>query len=77
MNESISRIKNLTVGELVKGEWDDSYTIVRNGHDLGVFVRVGQKYRFRDNQNNTWVCQCSDIDTGADCIEDAVAFMSY
>ena len=71
------KIKNLTVGDLVKSEDSDSYTVVRGGHDLGVFVKSGGTYHFKDNQNNTWVCVCSNINTGAEDIEGAVKFMNY
>ena len=77
MDDKVNSIRNLSLDDLVKSGAEDMYTIIRNGHDLGVFVRVGKTYRFRDNQNKTWVCQCTDIDTGAADIKDAVAFMSY
>ena len=77
MAENIPKIKNLNIKDLVKSGDSDSYTIIRGGHDLGVFIRLGQTYFFRDNQNNTWVCQCTNINTGATNIEDAVKFMSY
>ena len=75
--DSLMKIKDLTIDDLMKNEDSDSYTVMRAGHDLGVFVKFGQNYHFRDNQNNTWVCQCSNIDTGASTIEKAVEFMSY
>jgi hypothetical protein len=77
MPDGVNLIRNLALDDLVKSESEDMYTIIRGGYDLGVFVRIGETYRFRDNQNKTWVCQCTDIDTGATSIEDAVAFMSY
>ena len=77
MSDNLTKIKNLSVGDLVRSETSDSYTVIRSGHDLGVFVKVGQTYHFRDNQNNTWVCQCTNINTGESSIEGAVKFMSY
>ena len=77
MTDKLNSIKNLTVDDLVYNGESDTYTVIRNGYDLGVFVKVRGSFHFRDNQNKTWVCQCSDIDTGASSIEDAVAFMSY
>jgi uncharacterized surface anchored protein len=77
MTDNIHMIKNLSTTDLIKDETGDIYTVMRNGHDFGAFIKVGETYRFRDNQHKTWVCQCTDIDTGATSIEDAVAFMSY
>ena len=77
MTDKNNSIKDLTVADLLKNDESDTYTIIRNGQDLGVFVMVCGTYHFRDNHNKTWVCQCTDIDTGASDIEDAVAFMSY
>jgi len=70
-------LKNLSLSDLVKCETEDSYTIIRNGSDFGVFVKIGATYHFQDNRNKAWVCQCTDIDTRAECIAEAVAFMSY
>ena len=77
MADKINLIRNLSMDDLIKSETEDMYTVIRSGHDLGVFVRVGKTYFFRDNHNKTWVCQCTDIDTGASSIEDAIAFISY
>ena len=77
MVDKVYLIRNLSVGELVKSETSDEYSVLRSGQYLGTFVRVGKTYRFRDQHHNTWVCTCSDIDTGAENIEDAVAAMSY
>ena len=77
MPEKTHLIRGLSVNELVKSENADEYAIIRNGQYLGAFVRVGGTLHFRDQHHNTWVCACSDIDTGAENIEDAVAFISY
>ena len=77
MREKTHLIRDLTVNELVKSEDADEYAIIRNGQYFGAFVRVGKTYHFRDQHHNTWVCACSDIDTFAESIEDAVAFVSY
>ena len=77
MIDRVHAIRGLTVGELVRSEGEDVYQIMRNGQYLGAFVRVGKTYHFMDQKHNTWVCSCSDIDTGAESIEDAVAFVSY
>ena len=70
-------IKDLSMDDLVKSDHEDVYSIVRGGNYLGAFVKLGGTYHFRDNHHNTWVCVCSNIDTGAALIEDAVTFMSY
>ena len=77
MVDKIFAIKNLTIDELVRSDDADVFSVVRNGQYLGAFARVGNTYHFRDQHHNTWVCACNDIDTGAENIEDAVAFMSY
>jgi len=77
MTDRLNLIKDLSLSDLVKSEAEDMYTVIRNGFDLGVFVMIGKTYHFRDNQNKSWVCQCTDINTGATDIGDAVAFMSY
>ena len=77
MTDRINLIKDLSLDDLVKSEAEDNYTIIRNGFDLGVFIKTDGTYHFRDNQNKAWVCQCTDIDTGAADIDDAVAFISY
>jgi len=73
----IHSIKDLSVDDLVKGDSGDTYTVIRSGVDLGVFEKVGETFYFRDNAHKTWVCQCSNIDTGAATIEAAVEFMKY
>ena len=77
MPDKTQLIKDLSTNELVKSENADEYAIIRNSQYFGAFVRVGGTYHFRDQHHNTWVCACSDIDTGAENIKDAVAFMSY
>jgi len=77
MIDKIHMIKDLSVNDLVKSDSGDMYTVIRGSIDLGAFVRVGGTYHYRDNAQKTWVCQCSDIDTGAANIEDAVSIMSY
>ena len=77
MKDKLNTIRDLTVSDLVKNEESGTYTVIRNGKDLGVFVMVCGSYHFRDNHNKSWVCQCCDIDTGTASIEDAVHFMSY
>ena len=75
--ENSIKIKNLSLNDLVKSDNEDVYSVIRGGSYLGSFVKMGETYFFRDNHLNTWVCQCSNIDTGAACIEDAVMFMCY
>jgi len=77
MTENSHLIKNLSMNDLIKSDSEDVFSIVRGGNYLGAFVKMGGTYFFRDNHHNTWVCQCSNIDTGAESIEDAVSFMRY
>ena len=77
MVDRVHAIRDLSIADLVKSETGDEYSVLRNGCYLGSFVRVGGTYHFRDQKQNTWVCVCSDIDTGADDIGRAVEFMSY
>ena len=75
MIDRIHLIKNLTVDELKKANDEDNYSIERNGHYLGAFIKVGKTYHFRDQHHKTWVCAGTNIDTGAETIEDAVMKM--
>ena len=77
MIDKVYLIRNLSVDELEKSENAHEYSIFRSGQYLGAFVKVGKTYHFRDQHHNTWVCACSNIDTGAENIKDAVAAMSY
>ena len=76
MINRIHLIKNLTVEELQKASDADEYSVERNGQYLGAFVKVGSTFHFRDQHHKTWVCAGTNIDTGAETIEDAVMKMS-